>query len=129
MGIQSQTPIRHNMKVARPLRLDDEGLPERRDDFPGFAEIQPVRPARPYLPDWARLMDERQAAAYLSIGVTTLRGHGPRPVRLNRRRLYDRGDLDRWADRLGGQPLTDQQKLAETEEVERRFFEKRDASR
>jgi len=74
-------------------------------------------------------MDERQAAAYLSIGVTTLRQHGPRPVRLNRRRLYDRNDLDRWADRLGGQPLTDNQTLAEQKEVERHFFAKRHAPR
>lgn len=59
---------------------------------------------RESLPDWPRLMNEGQAAAYLSIGATTLREKGPAPRELGRRRLYDRLDLDRWADRLGGQP-------------------------
>lgn len=121
--------MRQNKWVASAFHLGIEGLPERRDDYSGLADLLRRPPERFCPPDWARLMDERQAAAYLSIGVTTLRGHGPRPVRLNRRRLYDRGDLDRWADSLGAQPLTDQQRVAEAEEVERRFFEKRDALR
>jgi hypothetical protein len=67
------------------------------------------------------------AAEYLSIGVTTLRATGPEPRRLGRRRLYDRNDLDRWADRLGGQPLSVAQEREESSEVERRFLEKRRA--
>lgn len=82
------------------------------------------QPARQLLPDWPRLMDEPQAAEYLSIGKTMLREHGPKPKRLGRRVLYDRVDLDRWADRLGGQPLDIAEQAAEAAEVERRFVER-----
>lgn len=82
---------------------------------------------RPDLPDWPRLMSEHLAADYLSIGETTLRASGPEPKRLGRRILYDRIDLDRWADRLGGQPLTVAEQKQEASDVERRFLEKRRA--
>jgi hypothetical protein len=72
-------------------------------------------------------MSEDLAARYLSIGTTTLRINGPQPRRMGRRVLYDRHDLDRWADRLGGQPLTVQESKAEAAEVERRFLAKRRA--
>ena len=84
-------------------------------------------PIRNALPDWPRLMSEDLAAAYCSIGVTTLRNHGPSPTRLGRRVLYDRHDLDRWADRLGGQPLTVAEHDRESDEIERRFLERRRA--
>ena len=83
--------------------------------------------ARQLLPDWPRLMDEPVAADYLSIGKTMLREHGPKPKHLGRRRLYDRRDLDRWADRLGDQPLDEGEREAEAGEVERRWLEKRRA--
>ena len=74
-------------------------------------------------------MSEPLAAEYLSIGATTLRDAGPAPKRYGRRILYDRRDLDRWADRLCGQPLTVAEQRMEAAEVERRFLEKRHASR
>lgn len=77
------------------------------------------------LPDWPRLMSEDQAAAYLSIGTTNLRENGPKPKRHGRRVLYDRRDLDRWADRLGDQPLEEGPANDEAAEVERRFLEQR----
>jgi hypothetical protein len=82
---------------------------------------------RAILPNWPRLMSEPLAAEYLSIGTTTLRTDGPEPKRYGRRVLYDRHDLDRWADRLGGQPLDVPEQLREAAEVERRFLEKRRA--
>jgi hypothetical protein len=72
-------------------------------------------------------MSEPLAAAYLSIGATTLRSEGPQPKRNGRRVLYDRHDLDRWADRLGGQPITVPEQGKEAAEVERRWLEKRRA--
>lgn len=81
--------------------------------------------ARVILPDWPRLMSEEMAAAYLSIGTTTLREHGPEPKRQGRRVLYDKRDLDRWADRLDGQPLDAAREGEEADEVERRFLEQR----
>lgn len=69
------------------------------------------------LPDWPRLMRVEQAAAYLSIGTTTLREHGPAPKRLGARVLYDRRDLDRWADALGGLPLDAEQRAAEGDDM------------
>lgn len=80
---------------------------------------------RPALPNWPRLMSEDQAARYLSIGTTTLRQRGPVPRKLGRRRLYDRHDLDRWADRLGGQPLSVAESEEEASMVEQRFLERR----
>lgn len=81
---------------------------------------EPIRAIQAYAP---RLMSERDAARYLSIGTTTLRSQGPTPKRLGRRVLYDLRDLDRWADSLGGQPLTEPAQEAEAAEVERRFLE------
>jgi hypothetical protein len=77
------------------------------------------------LPDWPRLMPIELAAAYLSRSVSTIRERGPTPKRDGRSVLYDRNDLDRWADRLGGQPLTPTQREEEAKEVERRFLERR----
>lgn len=77
------------------------------------------------LPNWPRLMSEPQAAAYLSIGKTTLRTKGPAPKREGRRVLYDRLDLDRWADRLGEQPGEDVDYAAECAEEERIWMERR----
>jgi|GEM_PF-806907 len=77
--------------------------------------------ARPVFPDWPRLMAEPMAAAYLGIGKTTLRDSGPEPKQLGRRILYDRHDLDRWADALDGQPLDEEQKQAEGRSLEDRI--------
>lgn len=82
---------------------------------------------REALPDWPRLMAAPLAAAYIGLSETTLRAVGPRPREVGKRRLYDRIDLDRWADRLGGQPLTAVERVQEASEVERRFLEKRSA--
>jgi hypothetical protein len=70
-------------------------------------------------------MSEPFAARYLSISPTTLRQSGPAPKRQGRRVLYDRHDLDRWADRLGDQPLDEMAAAAESAEVERAFMERR----
>lgn len=80
---------------------------------------------REALPDWPRLMDIELAAAYLSRSPTVIRERGPKPKRDGRSVLYDRHDLDRWADALGGQPLTSEQRGKEAQEVERRFLERR----
>lgn len=79
------------------------------------------------MPNWPRLMDANLASAYLGLSATTLRAKGPAPREYGKRRLYDRIDLDRWADRLAGQPLTAQEQQQEASEVERRFLEKRRA--
>lgn len=73
---------------------------------------------------WPRLLSEPDAAEYLSISPTLLREHGPKPKRCRRRVLYDIQDLDRWADRLDGQPLDEADERDEAAEVERRFLEK-----
>jgi len=88
-----------------------------------------AEPARHILPDWPRLMSEDQAAAYLSIGSTNLRENGPSPKRHGRRVLYDRRDLDRWADRLGDQPLGERAANDEAAEIERKFLERRNGVR
>lgn len=83
-----------------------------------------AEPLRSTLPAWPRLMGEDMAADYLSIGRTMLRERGPEPKRVGRRVLYDRNDLDRWADCLAGQPLDESQEEAEAAEAERLFLER-----
>jgi hypothetical protein len=56
------------------------------DESYPLADIQP------------RCLSREQAAHYLGIGRTLLARIGPPPIRLGRRRLYDRFDLDRWLD-------------------------------
>lgn len=79
---------------------------------------------RASLPDWPRLMPVELAAAYLSRSATVIRERGPKPKRDGRSVLYDRKDLDRWADRLGDQPLDEPERNKEAEEVERIFLER-----
>jgi hypothetical protein len=45
-----------------------------------------------------RCLSRIEAARYLGIGKTLLARIGPPPIRLGRRRVYDRVDLDRWLD-------------------------------
>ncbi len=47
-----------------------------------------------------RLLGEAEAARYLGVSPTTLRGLGIRRRRLGARRLYDRTDLDAFAAAL-----------------------------
>lgn len=92
---------------------------------PIFDEVRVMQPERIFLPDWPRLMAEPQAAAYLSISPSTLRKDGPAARRHGRRVLYDRHDLDRWADALAGQPLDTHAREAEAAEVERKWRARR----
>ena len=77
---------------------------------------------RASLPDWPRLMSVDLAADYVGIGQTKLRKKGPAVKRIDGRVLYDRLDLDRWVDALGGQPLNDNQRKGEGEDLERRIL-------
>lgn len=56
------------------------------------------------IPYWPRLLDAPKAAAYLGISATTFRaGVGrvwPEPVRVGKRVLWDRAQLDAAVDRL-----------------------------
>lgn len=47
-----------------------------------------------------RLLSANKAAAYLGVSATTLRGLPLRPKVIGRRRLWDRVDLDAFADDL-----------------------------
>lgn len=59
-----------------------------------------ARPKPADLPGWPRLLSKDMAAAYISLSVGTL-GNLPIVVRrVGSRVLYDRHDLDRWADGL-----------------------------
>lgn len=68
---------------------------------------------RQALPDWPRLMREAMAAAYVGISGPMLREHGPKPKHIGRCAVWDRHDLDRWADAIGGQPLDPRQREEE----------------
>lgn len=77
---------------------------------------------RDALPDWPRLMREAMAAAYLGISASMLREHGPKSKHVGRCAVWDRRDLDRWADALGTsstdpQPLDRPAREAESEGV------------
>jgi hypothetical protein len=85
---------------------------------------QGVPLARTALPDWPRLMNERMAAAYLSIGTTLLRELAP-PKKIRGRSVWDRRDLDRLADALAGVVLDASQAESHSGEVERAWRERR----
>ena len=76
-------------------------------------------------PDWPRLMPEADAAAYLGVGETMLREHGPTPKKWRGRTLWDRKDLDRFADALDGQPLDDHEAGSHARDVEARWRDQR----
>lgn len=74
------------------------------------------------LPDWPRLMREEMAAAYLGISSSMLRERGPASKHIGRCAVWDRRDLDRWADVLGTsstdpQPLDPLQREAEADSI------------
>jgi hypothetical protein len=76
------------------------------------------------LPDWPRLMTDRQAASYLSIGTTLLRDLLP-PKKIRGRSVWDRRDLDRFADALDGQPLDADAARSHARDVERTWLDQR----
>ncbi|KQM21917.1 hypothetical protein ASE49_00970 [Novosphingobium sp. Leaf2] len=62
------------------------------------------------------------AAAYLGISASMLREHGPASKHIGRCAVWDRQDLDRWADALGTvgtdpQPLDHLQRQAEADSI------------
>lgn len=68
-----------------------------------------ARPKPPIgaLPYWPRLLDADQAAAYVGLGKNSFLGQVEAgifaaPVRLGKRALWDRLQIDRDVDRLGG---------------------------
>ena len=89
-------------------------------DTEGTGEVQGLHDARPVAPGWPRLLDAKQAAAYLNVSFWTLREFihdgsiptvrlpRPRTARMRkrhpvndtvRRLLIDRADLDNLVDR------------------------------
>ncbi|KQN93874.1 hypothetical protein ASE95_02930 [Sphingomonas sp. Leaf231] len=84
-------------------------------------------PRRTIVAAWPRLLSIELAAQYLSLSASTLRAEGPEPKRHGRRVLYDIHDLDRWADRLDGQPLDDRAEEDEAAAFEKRWMDKRRA--
>jgi hypothetical protein len=47
-----------------------------------------------------RGLSEKDAAAYCGVSPDSLRLHGPKPLRIGTRKVYDRKILDAWLDRL-----------------------------
>ncbi len=76
------------------------------------------------LPNWPRLMGATLAAAYFGVCPATFRTIGIRPVRIGRRVLWDRNDLDGFIDNMTGGPVTARSAGASVKAMERRFFER-----
>ncbi|GGB14766.1 hypothetical protein GCM10011380_00210 [Sphingomonas metalli] len=72
---------------------------------------------------WPRLLSEADAAEYLSLSQTTLRGLELQCRRVGRRVLYDIRDLDLWVDRMADQPVEADPRAVADEEA--RFFANR----
>lgn len=92
------------------------------DDADGTADGPVVARAR--LPDWPRLMPLRLACAYFGVCDRTFRSLGIAPRRIGRRVLWDRHDLDRFADAMSGSPVKGRDPDAAFKAMERRFFER-----
>ncbi len=74
----------------------DTSVPPRAEPTPAAANDATVRP-------WGRLLGVEDAARYLGISEGSLRNHVTvKPVNIGKRVLYDRLDLDRFADTLAG---------------------------
>jgi hypothetical protein len=43
-----------------------------------------------------------EASEYCGVSANTLCRHGPPPIKIGERSIYDRRTLDRWLDQLGG---------------------------
>ena len=95
---------------------------DQEDDEAGRTAIDAVAQAR--LPDWPRLMSLPLASAYFGVCAATFRTLGIRPCRIGRRVLWDRQDLDRFADGMSGQPVRGRDPGAAAKAMERRFFER-----
>lgn len=74
---------------------------------------------------WGRLLSADDAAEYLGIGVTMLRGLGIRTKAIGRRVVWDIQDLDRWVDRMDDQPLDGVDQAKEQASEEAAFFARR----
>lgn len=82
---------------------------------------------RATLPNWPRLMSAEMASQYLGISASMFRALDIGARNIGRRVVWDRVDLDRYADRLSDQPLSPIDRKAEASEVERQFLERRRA--
>ncbi len=80
---------------------------------------------RAALPDWPRLMPLDTAAAYFGVSANTFRSLGIVPRNIGARVLFDRRDLDLFADRLGNQPLAADDRQRAMDNVERAFLDRR----
>ncbi|WP_267380536.1 MULTISPECIES: hypothetical protein [unclassified Sphingomonas] len=80
---------------------------------------------RATLPHWPRLMRIDLAAQYLGVSASTFRGLAITPQNIGACVVYDRQSLDRFADHLAGQPLTPEERSAQSADVERAFLQKR----
>ena len=91
-------------------------------------EPEPVVPGpaamQSRLPDWPRLMSLALASAYFGVCDRTFRSLGIAPRRIGRRVLWDRHDLDRFADGMAGSLPRSRDPAAGSRAMERRFFER-----
>jgi hypothetical protein len=101
-------------------------FPPLSPDAAPFATL-PQRAAR--LPHWPRLLNERMAADYLSIGTGLLRDRGPKPKKVGGRTLWDIRDLDRFADALAGVTLDPPAAGSHASDIEAAWRERREARR
>lgn len=81
-----------------------------------------VEVGRAQLPDWPRLLSLQLASAYFGVCAARFRALEIRPVRIGRRVLWDRHDLDRFVDGMSGQPVKGGDPASEARAMERRFF-------
>ncbi len=76
---------------------------------------------------WGRLLSEADAAEYLGIGTTSLRGLALKSRNIGRRVLYDIRDLDSWVDRMEDAPVVPEQLAGAQAAEEAAFFQRRQA--
>lgn len=80
--------------------------------------------ARARLPDWPRLMPLALASAYFGVCASTFRRLDIEPRRIGRRVLWDRRDLDSYADQISDPPIVPSNGTPLISEVERRFLKR-----
>jgi hypothetical protein len=74
------------------------------DSVPDFRGNLPALPP-------VRCLNESQAAAYLGLGITLFREIGPPPIKVRKRNIWDRLDLDTWLDEYKARGRAKEEKL------------------
>jgi len=66
-----------------------------------------------------RCVSAKEAAEYVGVRPGTLLKHGPAPIKIGTRKVYDLRALDKWIDDLRGHPVESNENLTDEQQIAR----------